>query len=47
MAMERMLCDDNAHETMKRNARQMIDSRFERNFVQRCQIDFYKDLLEH
>lgn len=47
VAMERMMCDDNAHETMKRNARQMIDSRFERNFVQGCQIDFYKDLLEH
>ena len=47
VAMERMMCDDNAHETMKCNARQMIDSRFERNFVQGCQIDFYKDLLEH
>lgn len=46
-AMERMLCDKDAREGMKQNARPMIDSRFERNFVQGCQIDFYKDLLEH
>lgn len=44
-AMERMLLDDKARETMKNNARQMIDSRFERNFVQNCQIDFYKEIM--
>lgn len=46
-AMERMLTDDVARETMKKNARPMIASRFERGFVQKCQIDFYKNLLEH
>lgn len=43
-AMERMLCDKDAREGMKRNARQMIASRFERGFVQKCQIEFYEEL---
>lgn len=43
--MERMLLDDKARETMKNNARQMIGSRFERNFVQSCQIEFYKEIM--
>lgn len=43
-AMERMLTDDKARETMKSNARPMIASRFERGFVQKCQIEFYKEL---
>lgn len=43
-AMERMLTDDKARETMKRNARPMIASRFERGFVQSCQIEFYEEL---
>lgn len=47
VAMERMLTDDNARERMVGNARTMIASRFERGFVQKCQIDFYKDLLKH
>lgn len=44
-AMERMLTDDKAREIMKSNAREMIASRFERGFVQKCQIEFYKRIL--
>ena len=44
-AMERMLTDNTARETMKNNARPMIASRFERSFVQKCQIDFYKEVM--
>lgn len=44
-AMERMLKDDKARKTMKDNARPMIASRFEREFVQKCQIEFYERIL--
>lgn len=44
-AMERMLTDDKARGIMKSNARSMIASRFERGFVQKCQIEFYKRIL--
>ena len=44
-AMERMLTDDDARETMKGNAREMIASRFEKNFVQKCQIEYYEEIL--
>lgn len=44
-AMERILTDDDARETMKSNAREMIASRFEREFVQKCQIEFYERIL--
>ena len=44
-AMERMLTDNTLRETMKNNAREMIDSRFEKSFVQKCQIDFYKEVM--
>ena len=44
-AMERILTDDDARETMKENAREMIASRFEREFVQKCQIEFYERIL--
>lgn len=44
-AMERILTDDAARETMKSNARPMIASRFEREFVQKCQIEFYERIL--
>ena len=43
-AMERMLTDDTARETMRSNARPMIASRFAKNFVQNCQIEFYKEI---
>lgn len=44
-AMECMLTDKAAREMMRNNARPMIASRFERNFVQKCQIDFYKEIM--
>lgn len=44
-AMELMLTDDIAREKMQNNARPMIESRFERNFVQKCQIEFYKEVM--
>lgn len=44
-AMERILTDDATRETMKENAREMIASRFERGFVQKCQIEFYERIL--
>ncbi len=44
-AMERMLTDDALREKMKQNARPMIESRFEKSFVQGCLIDFYKEVM--
>lgn len=44
VAMERMLIDAAVRSTMKQNARQMIMSHFEKNFVQNCQIEFYKSI---
>lgn len=44
-AMERMLTDDKAREIMRSYARQIIESRFEKNFVQKCQIEFYERIL--
>lgn len=44
-AMERMLTDDKVRGIMKSNARPMIASRFERGFVQKCQIEFYERVL--
>lgn len=44
-AMERMLTNDKARGIMKSNARSMIASRFERGFVQKCQIEFYERIL--
>lgn len=43
-AMERMLTDNVAREQMASKARNLIMSRFEKNFVQQCQIDFYKEI---
>ena len=45
-AMERMITCADARETMRGNARDMIASRFEKNFVQKCQIEFYKEVLK-
>ena len=44
-AMERVLTDDAIRETMQKNARPMIAARFEKSFVQKCQIDFYKQIM--
>ena len=43
-AMKQMLEDTSAREKMAANARPLIDSRFEKSFVQGCLIEFYKDI---
>lgn len=44
-AMERMVTDTAMREKMKRNARKMIEIRFEKDFVQGCLINFYKEIM--
>ena len=44
-AMERILTDDVLRMHMARMARPMINSRFEKEFVQSCQIKFYKEIM--
>ena len=44
-AMERMLTDEPMRKSMASKARKMIADRFEKNFVQKCQIEFYKEIL--
>lgn len=45
-AMERMITDTAMREKMQKNARPMIESRFEKNFVQDCLINYYKEILK-
>ena len=45
-AMKMMVTDDNMREAMAKNARQMIESRFEQGFVRKCLYDFYEDILD-
>ena len=45
-AMERMVVDDVWRKTMASNARQLIQDRFERGFVQKCLLDYYDELLK-
>lgn len=44
VAMESMVTDEPMRQQMADCARVMIASRFEKNFVQSCQIDFYKEI---
>lgn len=44
-AMKQMLYDNSARERMAANARPLIDSRFEKSFVQGCLIKFYEEIL--
>lgn len=44
-AMLRMVEDKTMRKQMAENAREMIVSRFEKNFVQKCQIEFYKEVM--
>ena len=44
-AMKLMATDNEARQRMARETRPMIVSRFERGYVQRCQIEFYKDVM--
>lgn len=43
-AMKRMATDTTMREKMKKNARPMIESRFEKSFVQDCLINYYKEI---
>ena len=45
-AMKMMVTDDNMRGAMARNARPMIESRFEQGFVRKCLYDFYEDILD-
>lgn len=44
-AMERMLIDVEARHSMAKNARKMVESKFEQKFVQKCLMDFYKEIF--
>lgn len=44
-AMLRMVEDKTMRKQMAENAREMIVLRFEKNFVQKCQIEFYKEVM--
>ncbi len=44
-AMKQMVEDASARERMAANARPLIDSRFEKSFVQGCLIKFYEEIL--
>ena len=44
-AMKMMVTDDNMRGAMAKNARQMIESRFEQGFVRKCLYDFYEETL--
>lgn len=44
-AMKRMLQDTAAREQMTVNARPLIDSRFEKSFVQGCLIGYYEEIM--
>lgn len=44
-AMKQMLFDTALREKMAANARPLVDSRFEKSFVQGCLIKFYEDIL--
>ena len=46
-AMKRMLQDTAIREQMASNARSLIESRFEKSFVQGCLIDFYEEILNN
>ena len=45
-AMKMMVTDDNMRVAMAKNARPMIESRFEQGFVRKCLYDFYEDILD-
>lgn len=45
-AMECIMTDGNLRETMRKNARPMIASRFEKNYVQGCLMDYYEEVLK-
>lgn len=40
-----MITNKDMRDFMSKNAREMIASRFDKDFVQLCQIDYYKEIL--
>lgn len=44
-AMERMVTDTAMREKMQKNARPMVESRFEKNFVRKCLYEFYDEIM--
>lgn len=44
-AMKQIVQDSSARERMAANSRPLIESRFEKNFVQGCLIEFYEEIL--
>lgn len=44
-AMKLMLLDNKMREKMASNARPLIESRFEKSFVQKCLLDFYEEIM--
>ena len=44
-AMKQIVQDSSARERMAANARPLIESRFEKSFVQGCMIEFYEEIL--
>ncbi len=45
VAMKRMATDEQWRDALVANARPMIASRFDQQFVRRCLLDFYKEIL--
>ena len=45
-SIEYMLTDDAMREKMQQNARPMIESRFKKEFVQDCLIEYYKEIMK-
>lgn len=43
--MKQLLLDSDTRREMAKNARPLIESRFEKGFVQKCLINFYEDIL--
>lgn len=44
-AMERMMTDEVLRNKIKNNARPMIETRFEKGFVQDCLLEFYNEIM--
>ena len=44
-AMEKVLVDNELRESMRKKARMLIESRFEKSFVQRCLMEYYREIL--
>ena len=44
-AMEKMMLDKDRTKFLTSNAREMIETRYEENFVTRCLLDFYDKII--